>query len=147
LGLTGYIQNGNGQMYNISAYLNKLGKNEVLHNITATSMDEFLNKNKLQMCASDMVEDFRPAEINLNDIKKNNKIQAKDELYEVKMAADLNFEFYLMFCQFITGGIASQWKTGQAWFVNMTEEQYEQARQMTMLCPQYQEYTLVKWLY
>lgn len=132
LGLTGYIQDESGQMYNISSYLNKLGGKEVLHNIKATSMEEFLEKNNLEMCASDLREDFRPSEINLKYINKNNKVQAKDELYEVKMACDLNFEFYLMFCRFITGGNFNQWKTGQAWFINMTDEQYEQARQMAV---------------
>lgn len=132
LGLMGFIQNENDQMYNISADMTKLGKEIIVQNIATTSMEDFLKKNKLQMCASDEVEDFRPEEIDLNDKKLNNEVQSKNDLYEVKMAVDMNFEFYLMFCQFITGGNPSQWKTGDAWYVNMTDEQLEQARQMSL---------------
>lgn len=132
IGLLGYIQDENGQMYNVSSDLTKLGGGVIVQNIVATSMEEFLEKNKLQSCAADQVEEFHPEEINLNDKKLKNELQSKDDLYEVKMAVDLNFEFYLMFCQAITGGNPSQWKSGEAWFINMTPEQLAQARQMSL---------------
>lgn len=124
LGMMGYIQDETGQMYDVTADFTELSKNQVTHSVSETSLEKLMENQMLQQCGIDELDNYpRIAEEDFTIKKDQNKIQ-KQDLIEVKMAADGNFEFYLMFSQFITGGNPSRWDNGESWFINMTEEQF-----------------------
>jgi hypothetical protein len=127
VGLVGYIQNELGIMYDVSANLSKLGSDIVEHNIAETTIGTMLNKTPTDQCGIDPYENFDPSEISFEK-DKFSEIQ-KDDLLEIKFAADGNFEYYLMFCWFVTQGSYNNW---EEWFIAMTEEEHEQAMELAV---------------
>lgn len=127
LGLVGYIQDATGQFYDVSADMTKLGKEKIPHNVAETTIGQMESK-LTQPCAVDDFADFHPELIDLDDIKKNNEVQ-KDDLYEVKIAVDGNFEYFLMFCSSVTGKSKYTWED---WFSDVTEAQSDQAVEMSI---------------
>ena len=127
LGLVGFIQDATGQFYDVSADLSKLGQEKIPHNVAETTISQMEGK-LTQACAAEDFAEMRPELINLDDIKKNNEVQ-KDDLYEVKIAVDGNFEYYLMFCSTVTGKSKYTWED---WFEDVTEEQHDEAVQLSI---------------
>ncbi len=122
VGLVGYIQDDMGMMYDVSADMSKLGSDVVPHNVSETSIGQLYDGKPIDQCGFDGFADFDPSTISPS--KEIHSTIQKDDLLEIKFAADGNFEYYLMFCWFITDGDYTNW---EQWYVEMTEEQHEQA--------------------
>ncbi len=127
LGLVGFIQDDSGQMYDVSADLTKLGGEKVPHNVAETTIGQ-LNDKASQICGMDEFSDFQPELLEFDDHKTHNEIQ-KDELYEVKIAADGNFELYIMFCAYELNKSRNNW---EMWFEDMTQEEKDNSLQRTI---------------
>jgi metallopeptidase family M12-like protein/type IX secretion system substrate protein len=127
LGLIGFIQDVAGQMYDVSSDLSSLGGVKIPHNVSETTIG-LLNEKASEVCGMDEFSDFQPELIDFHDHDKNNEVQ-KNDLYEVKIAADGNFELYIMFSSFVMGTSRNNW---ESWFESMTSEQHEEALQRTI---------------
>lgn len=127
LGLVGFVQDESGQMYDISADLTSLDKEIVAHNIAETTLGQMNNKIS-EVCAMNEFADFQPELLEFENEKSHNEIQ-KDELYEVKIAADGNFELYVMFSSFVMNRSRTNW---ESWIEDMTEEDHEKSLQRTI---------------
>lgn len=127
LGLVGFIQDESGQMYDVSSDLTKLGGAKVPHNVAETTLGQ-MNEKVSSVCDMDEFSDFQPELLEFDDHKSHNEIQ-KDELYEVKIAADGNFELYVMFSALVMNKSRNNWET---WFESMTEAQKDEALQRTI---------------
>lgn len=127
IGLVGFIQDETGQMYDVSSDLSRLGGEKVPHNVSETTLGQ-MNDKATEVCGVNEFADFQPELIDLNSDKTHNAIQ-KDDLYEVKIAADGNFEYYIMFCHYVTGKSKSGWED---WFTDMTQEQIDESMQRSI---------------
>jgi len=123
LGLVGYIQDETGQIYDVNADYNDLNNSAITHNVSETTMGKLLDNEFVNTCGIDALDYDTHGDDDFTIDKSQNQIQ-KTDLLEVNVAADGNFEYYLMFAQFITNGNRNSWET---WFDSMTEAQHEQA--------------------
>jgi len=129
VGLIGYIQDDMGIMYDVSSDLTKLGSEQIPHNVAETTAGLMLDKMPVDQCGIDPYADFDPESFVVGEEKLMNEVQSKDELYEVKMAADANFEYYLMFCWFVNQGSYSNWED---WFFDMSEDDKQEAMDLCL---------------
>lgn len=132
LGLVGYIQDETGQMYDISGNMQDLGKAIITHSVTETTIGKSLDNELVNPCGIDELPEINHSEydfdIDYTQEKKSDKIQ-KTDLLEVKIAADGNFEFYLMFCVEVTGNSRNNW---EEWYDFITPEQHAEALERTI---------------
>ena len=127
IGLVGFIQDATGQMYDVSSDLTKLGGEKVPHCVAETTLGQ-LNEKYTQMCGTDDYGDYHKEHIELENEKSHNEIQ-KDDLYEVTIAADANFEYYLMFIARVKNKSKVNWED---WFEEITEEEQNEAIQLSL---------------
>lgn|GEM_PF-1434623 len=127
LGLSGFIQDESGQMYDVSADLSKLKGEKLPHNVAETTLGQ-IDHDINEVCGMNEFADFQPELIEFDDHKSHSEVQKLD-LYEVKIAADANFELYIMFSAFVMERSRNNWET---WFEDMTTEDQAEALQRTI---------------
>ncbi|MER3328791.1 MAG: M12 family metallo-peptidase, partial [Candidatus Kapaibacterium sp.] len=114
-------------MYDVSSDLTRIGGDKVPHNVAETTIGQ-MNEKASSVCGMNEFSDFQPELLEFDNHKTHNEVQ-KNELYEVKIAADGNFELYIMFSAFVMNKSRNNWET---WFEEMTPEQQDEALQRTI---------------